>query len=390
MTAFKSLFMLDDDIVFLNHGSFGACPRPVFEQYQVWQRRLERQPVLFLGREINDLLGEMRARLAAFVGAEADEVVGVANATTAVNIVARSLALGVGDEVLTTDHEYGACHYTWEMLAAERGFTYKRQAIALPVATAAEMVEQFWAGVTAATKVIFISHISSATALRMPIEAICARAREAGIITVVDGAHSVGQLPLVLAEIGADFYTSNAHKWLCAPKGSAFLYARRERQDLIKPLVVSWGYQADDSFTVGSQFLDYLSWGGTTDPAALLTIPAAIDFQMAHQWEKVQVDCQALVASWLDEMVSITGERRLYPADDEWFRLQLGAALLPVGVDGVWLKEQLYGRYRIEMPMTTWNGRWLARISVQAYNDEAEVRTAAAALGALLAEGGWL
>jgi isopenicillin-N epimerase len=237
--ALQDLFLLDSTVHFLNHGSFGACPRVVFDEYQRWQREVERQPVEFLGRRWPGLMAEARLALADYVGAAPDEVVYFPNPTTAVNMVARSLALGPGDEVLASDHEYGACDRTWRFLAQKHGFTYARQAIPLPVTTAADVVERFWAGVTGRTRVIFISHITSPTALTFPVEEICRRARAAGLLTLIDGAHAPGQLPLDLHALGADFYTGACHKWLCAPRGSAFLYARHEVQPLLEPLVVS-------------------------------------------------------------------------------------------------------------------------------------------------------
>jgi isopenicillin-N epimerase len=220
MNNLRAFFQLDPDVVFLNHGSFGATPLPVFAVYQEWQRRLERQPVLFLGRELGDYLQAAREVFGRYVNSSAADLVFVPNATYGVNVVARSLDLGPGDEVLTTNHEYGACNNIWGFLSRKQGFSYVEQPIPLPVKSDEEIVEQFWRGVTPYTKVIFMSHITSPTAVTFPIAAICQRAREAGILTVIDGAHAPGQLPLDMAAIGADFYTGNAHKWLCSPKGA--------------------------------------------------------------------------------------------------------------------------------------------------------------------------
>ncbi len=219
----KSLFLLDSDVVFLNHGSFGACPRPVFEAYQTWQRELERQPVEFLGRRAPALMAEARKSLADYVGARADEVVYFPNPTTAANMVARSLNLQPGDEVLATDHEYGAMDRTWRFLGRQGGWSYVRYEIPLPVSTHSDFVERFWAGVTERTRVIFLSHLTSATALIFPVKEVCRRARAAGILSILDGAHVPGHLPLNLAELGADLYLGACHKGLRAPKGSAFL-----------------------------------------------------------------------------------------------------------------------------------------------------------------------
>jgi len=240
------LFLLDPDVIYLNHGSFGACPRSVFDAYQRWQRELERQPVEFLGRRFAALMAEARAALGAYVGADADDLVYVPNATTGLNIVARSLELAPGDEVLATDHEYGALDRTWRFICGRRGARYVRRPVELPITSAEQVVEAIWAGVTARTRVLFLSHITSPTAVILPVAELVRRAREAGIITIVDGAHAPGQIPLDLESLGADFYCGNCHKWMMAPKGSAFLYARRERQPLLEPLVVSWGWESDE------------------------------------------------------------------------------------------------------------------------------------------------
>jgi len=279
----REQFLLNPGIAFLNHGSFGACPRPVFEEYRRWQLELERQPVEFLGRRFNALMRAAREPLAAHLHTAADNVVYVPNSTTAVNIVARSLRLGPGDEILTTDHEYGAMDRTWRFLCAKPGAAYRARPIPVPLTGADDFVEALWAGVTPRTRVVFLSHITSPTALTFPVQEVCRRARAAGILTLIDGAHAVGQIPLALDELGADFYTSSCHKCLCAPKGSAFLYVRPERQPLVEPLVVSWGWQSD---TPGpSRFVDEQEWMGTRDVAAYLATPAAIEFMAAHHWD---------------------------------------------------------------------------------------------------------
>ncbi|MCA9998356.1 MAG: aminotransferase class V-fold PLP-dependent enzyme [Anaerolineales bacterium] len=211
--TFRNLFLLDPDVVFLNHGSFGATPRPVFDVYQAWQRQIEYQPVKFIGRELTGYLQTARHTLGNYLHAHGDDLVYIPNATFGVNIVARALLLTAEDEVLTTDHEYGACDRVWRFVSQKKGFHYVRQPIPLPVTSPEEIVEQLWQGVTPRTKVIYLSHITSATALRLPVEAICQRAREAGILTLVDGAHAPGQIPLDLTAMGADFYTGNCHKW---------------------------------------------------------------------------------------------------------------------------------------------------------------------------------
>ncbi|MHB8648106.1 MAG: aminotransferase class V-fold PLP-dependent enzyme, partial [Thermomicrobiales bacterium] len=284
LAALAELFLVRRDITFLNHGSYGACPRPVFETYQAWQRELEGQPVEFLGRRVRGLLAEARAAFADFVGTAADNLVFMPNVTWAINAVARSLPLEPGDEVLATDLEYGAVDRTWRYYCDRRGARYINQPITLPVTTAEAFVDELWAGVTERTRVIAISHITSGTALILPVAEVCRRARAAGILTVVDGAHAPGQIDLDLDDLGADFYGGNCHKWLCAPKGSGFLFARPERQPLLEPLIISWGYQAD--VPGPSLFLDHFERTGTHDPAAYLSVPAAIAFQREYDWPR--------------------------------------------------------------------------------------------------------
>ena len=379
----RSSFLLDDTIHFLNHGSFGACPRPVFDSYQDWQRKLERQPVLFLGREIAGYDCQARLALAGYLTTAADNLAFVTNATHGVNIVARSLALLPSDEGLTSDHEYGACDYTWEFICKKTGASYIHQPIPLPARSSEEMIEQFWQGVTSHTKVIYLSHITSPTALRLPVEAICARAREAGILTLVDGAHAPGQIPLDLETIGADWYVGNCHKWMLSPKGSGFLYARPEMQHLVEPLTISWGYHATPETTSGSQFLDYLGWTGTKDPSACLSVPAAIQFMQKHNWEHVRQECHNLLRQAIQGICTLVQMEPLYPLDSDLYH-QMGIAPLPLNTDIAALKTRLYDEHRVEVPLIDWNGRKFVRISVQGYNTQEDLDTLCDGLKKLL------
>jgi isopenicillin-N epimerase len=383
MTNLKQLFLLDPAIHFLNHGSYGACPIPVFESYQEWQRRLERQPVLFLGREYNELLFVSRSALGAYLNAKANDLAYIPNATFAVNIIARSLNLQPGDEVLTSDHEYGACDYTWNFVCGKTGASYVHQPVRLPADSDDEMAEQFLQGLTPRTKLIFLSHISSPTALRLPVELICQRARELGILTLVDGAHAMGQIPLDLEAIGADFYTSNCHKWALAPKGVAFLYARSEVQALVEPLVVSWGYGNDPQLGTGSRFIDILQWTGTHDPSAALAVPSALQFMADFRWDEVRIECHTLLRQALERIGELTGLPPAYPLESNLY-IQMGVAPLPADTDLAALKSCLYDEYQIEVPMTLWNGHKFMRISMQGYNTKEDVEALLTALGHLL------
>jgi isopenicillin-N epimerase len=367
MFGLRRHFLLDPSVVFLNHGSFGATPRPVFRAYQDWERELERQPVEFLGRRFTDLMAGARTSLAAYLGTRADNLVYTQNVTISINIVARSLELGAGDEVLSTDHEYGAMDRTWRFLSKERGFRYINQPVSLNSREA--FVESFWQAVTPRTRVIFLSHITSPTAVIFPMEKIVQRARAAGIITVIDGAHAPGQIPLALDSLGADFYGGNLHKWLCAPKGAGFLYARPEAQHLLKPLVVSWGYESETPSA--SQFVDHHEWWGTRDVAAFLAVPTAIQFQREHDWGRVRSACHELAREAETRIRQLTGLPSLYP-DDSWFG-QFAAAPLPASTDVQVLKRWLYEEHRIEVPILDWRGRKFVRVSIQGYNTRREV-----------------
>lgn len=385
MNSLRDLFLLDPDVVFLNHGSFGATPRPVFEVYQEWQRRLERQPVQFLGSDIGGYLAAAREALGGYLRVAAEDLVYVPNATFGVNIIARSLRLGPQDEVLATDHEYGACEHAWLYMSRERGFHYVRQPIELPLPSDEAIVEQFWEGVTSRTKVIFLSHITSPTAVRFPVEAICVRARENGILTVVDGAHAPGQIPLDLTALGADFYAGNCHKWLCGPKGSGFLHARPEVQHLIEPLIVGWGWGEDRTITFGSDFLDYLQYPGTRDFAAYLSVPEAIAFQETHHWSAVRQLCHELVEEAVGRINRLTGLPSLYPEPAGDAFSQMAVAALPPIADLSAFKKQLYEEFRVEIPCVQWRQRQFIRISIQGYNSEADVDALLAALEKMLA-----
>ncbi|HHY56925.1 MAG TPA: aminotransferase class V-fold PLP-dependent enzyme [Chloroflexi bacterium] len=361
-------FQLDPDVVYLNHGSFGATPRPVFAVYQEWQRRLERQPVRFFQEEAAPALRAARTTLAAYVGARPEDLVFVHNATFGVNVVARALDLQPGDEVLTTTHEYGACSNAWETVCAARGARYVRQPFAWPVQDETQLVEEIWQGVNPRTKVLYFSHITSPTALTLPVAALCRRARAAGILTVIDGAHAPGQIDIDLAALGADIYTGNLHKWLCAPKGAGFLWVRPELQPQITPLVVSWGYGPERAHFEENDFVSAHQWQGTDDISAYLSVPAAIEFQAEHHWSAVRQQCHALLSETLARLTAITGEASPYPSSAPHLFQQMAVAPLPAQTDAPALKQQLYHAHRIEIPCFAWQGQPLLRISVQGYN----------------------
>jgi isopenicillin-N epimerase len=307
----------------------------------------------------------------------------IPNATHGVNIVARSLKLKPGDEILTTDHEYGACNFTWDFICRKTGAVYKPQTIELPVISQEEVAEQFWSGVTPRTRVIFISHITSPTSLTFPVQRICKRAREAGVITLIDGAHAPGQLILDLFSLQADFYVGYCHKWMLSPKGAGFLYARSDVQYLIEPLIVSRGYQSSLASPRESTFIDFLQWTGTKDPAAALTVPTAIAFMKENHWDDVRARCHHLLRSAIKQICDQTRLPPLYPLESDFY-YQMGTIPIPQVRDINELKSHLYNDYKIEIPCIEWNNRHFLRLSVQGYNSEDDIDKLVSALSKLL------
>ncbi|WP_077037219.1 aminotransferase class V-fold PLP-dependent enzyme [Pelomonas sp. KK5] len=373
-TRLKPLFLLDPSITFLNHGSFGACPAEVLEAAQRWQREMERNPVEFQSRRSAGLLREAREALGALLGTAAANLVFMPNATTAVNTVIQSLPLAAGDEILTMDHEYGACEAAWDHVAGRVGA--RRVAVPVPLPfDAAGFTERIWSAVTPRTRVLFLSHLSSQSALIFPIAELIRRAREAGIVSVIDGAHVPGQLPLDLDALGADFYAGNCHKWLCAPKGAAFLYARPERQALLHATTISWGYHAgragdrsQDAYLGETPFERRLQWQGTRDITPWLSVPAAIDFQRRHGWDAVRADCHARAVRLLERACALTGLAPIGRPDDF-------GQMVPIPVpamDGAALKARLFDEFRIEVPVTSHGGQLFVRASFQGYNGDAD------------------
>lgn len=374
-------FLLDPDLVFLNHGSFGAVPRVVQEECERLQREMERNPVEWLGRRSDELMREARARVAAFVGAERDDLVFFPNPTTAINMVARSLDLGPDDTIVMTNLEYGAMDRTWDRLAAECGAEVVRAEVSLPVADAADVVDPVWECVDDRTKVLFLSHLTSSTALVLPVAELCRRARERGILTIVDGAHVPGHVPLDLATLGADVYTGALHKWICAPKGCSFLWARRELQPTLLPLVTSWGWLSDHPGD--STFVDHHEWQGTRDLTPFLGVNAALDWVAAHDWRSVQDTAHADAVAARAAVDAITGLAPICPPTTDWLG-QMSVARLPGSVDEAGLKAALFDEFRIEVPLHRWNGQPLIRMSFHAHTGREAVDALVAVLPDLL------
>lgn len=368
MQNLQQHFLLKDDITYLNFGSFGACPKPVFERYQQYQLELEQEPVDFITNKGLKYLEQSREALGKYVGCDKNDLVFVTNPSYAVNLVAKNFGLKEGDEVLSTAIEYGACDKTWEFVCKKAGATYIRRPVALPIESKEQLIADFVKGITSKTRLVFISHITSTTGLRLPVEEICQIAREKGITTFVDGAHAPGHIKIDLENAPFDMYTGACHKWMMTPKGSSFLYVKKELQP-IDPLVVSWGYHA--LVPSSSVFLDHHQMNGTRDFSAFLTIPAAIEFMEQHNWWQVSADCRQLLYDNAPVLCELL-ETKPLAALTEDFILQLFSA--PVKTSQ---PEQLHDlfrdKYHIQIPVMRQDDKVYLRYSINGFNEQADL-----------------
>jgi isopenicillin-N epimerase len=369
MQNLKQHFLLKDDITYLNFGSFGACPKPVFEKYQQFQLELEQEPVQFITVNGLKYLETAREALGNYLHCHKDDLVYVTNPSYAVNTLVKSLDLKPGDEILTTNLEYGACDKAWEYYCNKTGAVYVKQPISLPVQSKEEFVNDFLKGLSSKTKLVFISHITSSTGLRLPVEEICALAKEKGIMTFVDGAHAPGQLPLNLENSPFDMYTGACHKWMMAPKGCSFMYVKKEFQHMIDPLVVSWGYNAQ--FPSHSTFLDYHQMNGTRDYSAFLTIPAAIQFMTDHNWSQVAADCRKLVQQNAPVFCELLETEPLAPINDDFIQQLYSAEIKTKEPEKLY--RHFYENYKIEIPVMTHGDNVYLRYSINAFNSQKDL-----------------
>jgi isopenicillin-N epimerase len=365
----KSQFLLDKNITFLNHGSFGACPKPIFEEYQRLQLELENEPVYFIQKKQPEYLKIAKERLAKYIGCNTNDFFFTPNPTFAVNTIMRSLHLKEGDEILATNHEYGAMDRTWNFYCKKSGAKYIRQNISLPIVSKEQMLEEFWSGYTAKTKIVFLNQISSCTALIFPIKEICDKARELGLITIIDGAHVPGQMELDIAALNPDFYTGTLHKWMLAPKGSSFLYVKKDFQQMLDPLVVGWGYESVAPSE--SQFLDYQEFQGTREISAFLCTPKVIDFLEENDWKAKAKECRKLVFDNYQRFCDLLNTQPICPITEEFLGQM---ASIPIKTSNpVELKELLFNKYKIEILIMPLNGNYFLRYSINAYNSQEDL-----------------
>lgn len=373
-------WLIPAEVTYLNHGSFGPSPRSVLDARCQWIGRLESQPMDFFLRQMLPALDETRRRLGRFVGAGDDDLVLVENATAAMNVVAASVALAPGDEVLANDHEYGAVLRIWQRKCEQVGARLVIQELPCPIQSPQQVADALLAGVTPRTRLLVFSHVTSPTAVIMPAELICRRARALGLSVCIDGPHAVAMLPLDLAALDCDYYTASCHKWLCGPFGSGFLYAHpRARSGIAAPLL-SWNTAPGEAPSWRSDF----SWLGTRDPSALLAVPMAIDFLQRVGLDAFRARTHFLARFAREELQRRLGLEPLVPDDPQWYGSMVTLSL-PAG-DGPALQQALWQRWRIEIPVVTWRQRRWIRPSCHLYNAPADYLRLAEALEQLLAE----
>ena len=386
MKSIKELFLVDPEITFLNFGSFGACPKPVFEKYQALQLELERQPVQFFVKDGMKLLAEARGRLADFVGCNSDNIAFVTNPSYAINTIIKSFPFESEDEILTTDLEYGALDRAWKYYADKSNAKYITSEISLPLTTKEVFIQEFWKGYSDKTKAIFISQITSATGLILPVKEIIIEAKKRGLITIIDGAHVPAQIELNIEELGPDIYAGACHKWMMAPKGASFLYVNKENQKWVDPLVISWGYESDNPSH--SQFLDYHQTNGTRDYSAFLTVPKCIDFMQEYDWRSISKRCHEIVVNNAKRFCDLLGAKPIAPLTNEFIGQLMS---IPIQTDDpLALHDILIDKYRIEVPIPVENGQPYIRYSIQAFNDESDLDRLYDVLSELLAEGKYI
>lgn len=378
----KDWFTLDSKPIYLTHGNFGACLKVAFESRLFWQQKLESNPHKFLVYDLFPELQKSRLSLSQYLDCNKDDLVYFDNPSSALNAVIKSLDLKKNDEVLSTNHEYGALDKTWQYYSEKKGFEYKKVNIELPFDDSKLLIQNFIDNINTNTKVIFLSHITSSTALIFPVKEICKIAKKNNILTIIDGAHTPGHINFSIKEIDPDIYVGACHKWMCSPKGVSFLYANKNYQKNIDPLVISWGWR-DESFSDESQFINWHQWQGTNDLSAYLTIPIILNFFEQNNWNKVSDSCHNLILEIKDYFVNLnsicipTSSNPDHLGQMLSFKINQDSKLIqglkndPTKIPDI--QKTIFNHSNIYMPIIIWNDEIYMRVSIQAYNSKKDI-----------------
>lgn len=375
-TRLRGEFPLRPGVTYLNHGSFGPPPRAVTAAQRLIQDTLNANPMDFYVRRWDELWRSSTAQIGAFVGTAGMNLTFLPNATTAMNVVADSFILAPGDEVLLNDHEYGAVFRIWEKACRVSGAKLVTARLPFPLTDAEEITAAIFKSVTRRTRLIVVSHVASATAVVMPVAAICRRAAEQAIAVAVDGPHAVGMRDLQIDSLDCDFYCASCHKWLSAPLGSGFLYVHPRRQGDMQPLATSWGKRTGSE--VPATWTDEFRWSGTSDPSAYFAIPAAIEFLQVVEFDRFRRHTHALMREARRRIEAVTGLPAFVPDDAAWYGSMLTMPLPPG--DAPRLQQRLWERHGIEILLHEWNGNRYVRPSFHLYNSRDDLDCLIAAL----------
>ena len=369
----KNQFLLDNKVTFLNHGSFGACPKKIFNEYQSWQKKLENQPVKFLDqfRDFGPNMTNVREALSKKINCNVNNLVPVVNATTGLNAIIKSLDFKKGDEVIISNHEYGALEKTWQFIKTKYKIKITIAKVSLPITSEEKFIKDFVKKFTSKTKILFLSHITSPTALLFPIKKLVKIAKQHKIITIIDGAHAPGHIDLNLKNLNADFYSGNCHKWMMSPKGAAFMWSSSKYKNHLDPLIVSHGWNKKNNSTNqkgalgNSRFIDMFEYNGTKDPAAWLSVPASIKYINDKKNTKLFITQSKVLYNFALKLsktfkMPLLGHRKFLPP------LMISVPIPKV--KEIEFQRKLYKNYKIEIPIIPWENKSFARISYQLYN----------------------
>ena len=385
----KNQFLLDNKVTFLNHGSFGACPKVIFNEYQSWQKKLENQPVKFLDqfRDFGPNMTNVREALSKKINCNVNNLVPVVNATTGLNAIIKSLHFKKGDEVIMSNHEYGALEKTWQFIKTKYKIKITIAKVSLPITSEEKFIKDFVKKFTSKTKILFLSHITSPTALLFPIKKLVQIAKQHKIITIIDGAHAPGHIDLNLKNLNADFYSGNCHKWMMSPKGAAFMWSSSKYKNHLDPLIVSHGWNKKSNSTNqkgalgNSRFIDMFEYNGTKDPAAWLSVPASIKYINDKKNTKLFITQSKVLNDFALKLsktfnMPLLGDRKFLPP------LMISVPIPKV--KEIEFQRKLYKNYKIEIPIIPWENKSFARISYQLYNSIKDLEKLEYALKKLL------